>query len=165
MATSWKEPSNDGTACAPKDRTRTSAAAWDPGATVTMPLALFRNDDQAEHVSPGHPERPDRVLAQRIEQLPRPHRGLGAGGNGLHPNRAIGMIPVDQRKIVGGNSQPEERRRFGAAGPLFIGERHKLFQSRKISNRMAHLPPPVAPALGMRGGRKREARLEERRSL
>src|SRR6202040_818515 len=30
---------------------------------VTMPLALFRNDDQAEHVSPGHPERPDRVVA------------------------------------------------------------------------------------------------------
>jgi acetoin utilization deacetylase AcuC-like enzyme len=30
---------------------------------VTIPLALFRNDDQAEHLSPGHPERPDRVLA------------------------------------------------------------------------------------------------------
>jgi acetoin utilization deacetylase AcuC-like enzyme len=30
---------------------------------VTVPLALIRNDDQAEHVSPGHPERPDRVTA------------------------------------------------------------------------------------------------------
>jgi acetoin utilization deacetylase AcuC-like enzyme len=30
---------------------------------VTVPLALIRNDDQAEHASPGHPERPDRVLA------------------------------------------------------------------------------------------------------
>jgi acetoin utilization deacetylase AcuC-like enzyme len=30
---------------------------------VTVPLALIRNDDQAEHTSPGHPERPDRVLA------------------------------------------------------------------------------------------------------
>jgi acetoin utilization deacetylase AcuC-like enzyme len=30
---------------------------------VTVPLTLIRNDDQAEHVSPGHPERPDRVLA------------------------------------------------------------------------------------------------------
>jgi acetoin utilization deacetylase AcuC-like enzyme len=27
------------------------------------PLALIRNEDQAEHLSPGHPERPDRVLA------------------------------------------------------------------------------------------------------
>jgi acetoin utilization deacetylase AcuC-like enzyme len=30
---------------------------------VTVPLTLIRNDDQAEHHSPGHPERPDRVLA------------------------------------------------------------------------------------------------------
>jgi acetoin utilization deacetylase AcuC-like enzyme len=30
---------------------------------VTVPLTLIRNDDQADHVSPGHPERPDRVLA------------------------------------------------------------------------------------------------------
>jgi acetoin utilization deacetylase AcuC-like enzyme len=30
---------------------------------VTVPLVLIRNDDQAEHASPGHPERPDRVLA------------------------------------------------------------------------------------------------------
>jgi acetoin utilization deacetylase AcuC-like enzyme len=30
---------------------------------VTVPLALIRNDDQSEHESPGHPERPDRVLA------------------------------------------------------------------------------------------------------
>jgi acetoin utilization deacetylase AcuC-like enzyme len=30
---------------------------------MTVPLTLIRNDDQAEHVSPGHPERPDRVLA------------------------------------------------------------------------------------------------------
>jgi acetoin utilization deacetylase AcuC-like enzyme len=30
---------------------------------VTVPLALIRNDDQAEHSSPGHPERPDRVVA------------------------------------------------------------------------------------------------------
>jgi acetoin utilization deacetylase AcuC-like enzyme len=30
---------------------------------VTVQLALIRNDDQAEHLSPGHPERPDRVLA------------------------------------------------------------------------------------------------------
>jgi len=30
---------------------------------VTVPLTLIRNDDQAEHLSPGHPERPDRVLA------------------------------------------------------------------------------------------------------
>jgi acetoin utilization deacetylase AcuC-like enzyme len=30
---------------------------------VTPPLALIRNDGQAEHVSPGHPERPDRVVA------------------------------------------------------------------------------------------------------
>jgi acetoin utilization deacetylase AcuC-like enzyme len=30
---------------------------------VTVPLALIRNDDQTEHLSPGHPERPDRVLA------------------------------------------------------------------------------------------------------
>jgi acetoin utilization deacetylase AcuC-like enzyme len=30
---------------------------------VSPPLALVRNQDQAEHVSPGHPERPDRVLA------------------------------------------------------------------------------------------------------
>jgi acetoin utilization deacetylase AcuC-like enzyme len=30
---------------------------------VTVPLALIRNDDQAEHVRDGHPERPDRVIA------------------------------------------------------------------------------------------------------
>jgi acetoin utilization deacetylase AcuC-like enzyme len=30
---------------------------------VTVSLALIRNDDQAEHMSPGHPERPDRVTA------------------------------------------------------------------------------------------------------
>jgi acetoin utilization deacetylase AcuC-like enzyme len=30
---------------------------------VTVPLTLISNDDQAEHVSQGHPERPDRVLA------------------------------------------------------------------------------------------------------
>jgi acetoin utilization deacetylase AcuC-like enzyme len=30
---------------------------------VTVPLALIRNDDQSEHASPGHPERPDRVVA------------------------------------------------------------------------------------------------------
>jgi acetoin utilization deacetylase AcuC-like enzyme len=30
---------------------------------VTVPLALIRNDDQAQHATPGHPERPDRVLA------------------------------------------------------------------------------------------------------
>jgi acetoin utilization deacetylase AcuC-like enzyme len=30
---------------------------------VNIPLALIRNDDQAEHASHGHPERPDRVLA------------------------------------------------------------------------------------------------------
>jgi hypothetical protein len=30
---------------------------------VTVPLALIRNDDQAEHASPGHPERPERVTA------------------------------------------------------------------------------------------------------
>ena len=30
---------------------------------MTVPLTLIRNDDQAEHLSPGHPERPDRVLA------------------------------------------------------------------------------------------------------
>jgi acetoin utilization deacetylase AcuC-like enzyme len=30
---------------------------------VTVPLTLIRNNDQADHVSPGHPERPDRVLA------------------------------------------------------------------------------------------------------
>ena len=30
---------------------------------MTVPLALIRNDDQAQHATPGHPERPDRVLA------------------------------------------------------------------------------------------------------
>ena len=30
---------------------------------MTVPLALIRNDDQAEHASPGHPERPERVGA------------------------------------------------------------------------------------------------------
>ena len=30
---------------------------------MTVPLALIRNDDQAAHASPGHPERPDRVVA------------------------------------------------------------------------------------------------------
>jgi acetoin utilization deacetylase AcuC-like enzyme len=30
---------------------------------MTVQLALIRNDDQVEHVSEGHPERPDRVLA------------------------------------------------------------------------------------------------------
>jgi len=30
---------------------------------VTVPLALIRNDDQAEHASQGHPERPERVDA------------------------------------------------------------------------------------------------------
>jgi acetoin utilization deacetylase AcuC-like enzyme len=30
---------------------------------VTVPLALIRNDDQAEHSAAGHPERPDRVIA------------------------------------------------------------------------------------------------------
>jgi acetoin utilization deacetylase AcuC-like enzyme len=30
---------------------------------VTVPLALIRNDDQAEHAAPGHPERPERVGA------------------------------------------------------------------------------------------------------
>jgi acetoin utilization deacetylase AcuC-like enzyme len=30
---------------------------------VTVPLALIRNDDQAEHATPGHPERPQRVEA------------------------------------------------------------------------------------------------------
>jgi acetoin utilization deacetylase AcuC-like enzyme len=30
---------------------------------VTVPLVLIRNDDQAAHASPGHPERPDRVFA------------------------------------------------------------------------------------------------------
>jgi acetoin utilization deacetylase AcuC-like enzyme len=30
---------------------------------VTVPLALIRNHDQAEHASPGHPERPERVTA------------------------------------------------------------------------------------------------------
>lgn len=30
---------------------------------MTVPLALIRNDDQSAHASPGHPERPDRVVA------------------------------------------------------------------------------------------------------
>ncbi|HEY6469491.1 MAG TPA: histone deacetylase [Candidatus Dormibacteraeota bacterium] len=30
---------------------------------MTIPLALIRNDDQAQHVRDGHPERPDRVIA------------------------------------------------------------------------------------------------------
>ncbi len=30
---------------------------------MTLPLALIRNDDQAEHSAAGHPERPDRVIA------------------------------------------------------------------------------------------------------
>ena len=30
---------------------------------MTVPLVLIRNDDQAAHASPGHPERPDRVFA------------------------------------------------------------------------------------------------------
>ncbi|HMB78936.1 MAG TPA: histone deacetylase [Vicinamibacterales bacterium] len=30
---------------------------------MTVPLALIRNDDQAEHSAAGHPERPDRVIA------------------------------------------------------------------------------------------------------
>jgi acetoin utilization deacetylase AcuC-like enzyme len=30
---------------------------------VTVSLALIRNEDQAEHASPGHPERPERVGA------------------------------------------------------------------------------------------------------
>ena len=30
---------------------------------MTVPLALIRNDDQAEHATPGHPERPQRVEA------------------------------------------------------------------------------------------------------
>ncbi len=30
---------------------------------MTAPLALIRNNDQAEHASPGHPERPERVGA------------------------------------------------------------------------------------------------------
>ena len=30
---------------------------------MTVPLALIRNDDQAEHVRDGHPERPERVIA------------------------------------------------------------------------------------------------------
>jgi acetoin utilization deacetylase AcuC-like enzyme len=30
---------------------------------VTVPLTLIRNDDQAEHVRDGHPERPERVIA------------------------------------------------------------------------------------------------------
>ena len=30
---------------------------------MTVPLALIRNDDQTEHASAGHPERPDRVIA------------------------------------------------------------------------------------------------------
>ena len=30
---------------------------------MTVPLALIRNDDQSAHMSPGHPERPDRVVA------------------------------------------------------------------------------------------------------
>ena len=30
---------------------------------MTVPLSLIRNDDQSAHASPGHPERPDRVMA------------------------------------------------------------------------------------------------------
>ncbi len=56
---------------------------------MTVPLTLIRNDDQAEHVSQGHPERPDRAVAilegiagdPRLAALPwlQPlpgHRGL-----------------------------------------------------------------------------------------
>ena len=52
--------------CGPRSARLPRAYRADPrgGCTcMTVPLALIRNDDQAAHVSPGHPERPDRVLA------------------------------------------------------------------------------------------------------
>jgi acetoin utilization deacetylase AcuC-like enzyme len=56
---------------------------------VTVPLALIRNDDQAEHASPGHPERPDRVaailegIARNVELAALPWLDAPAGARAL----------------------------------------------------------------------------------
>ena len=77
---------------------------------MTVPLALIRNDDQSAHASPGHPERPDRVVAildgsaadEQLAALPWLNASAGRRALPLMVHSEDGVRRVEGLAVRGG---------------------------------------------------------------
>ena len=110
--------------------------------------ALVRNKKQYPiRITVGHPRhRAEFIFRQGIRIFIRGKMQFIGSGNRLFPDRVVGIVKVDQRKIIGSHRHPESPQcRFNSV-TLFLSQNDAvLFQILYSSGSVGDLPAPVIP--------------------
>ena len=130
-----------------RDATLVAAGDAPPRAVPAVDAAVIEREEEHAIGILVH-DRADgtvQILPERVAQLAGLDRRLRAHRDRLHAHRAERMAAIDEREVIGRDSQAKDAARLDASAPLVVGQRNEPGQLVERADRVAQLPAPVAP--------------------